>query len=895
MSRQQLSSMPSLTSSHDQADVISAADLSLQGQQPMSSVVEMTPRRKQAYGDVISEMNNKTSFESKRIHHEDPHIHKIVPSGDSKRVILLSSKSRGSDWDLTMVKDEQDSNNGIESEDSGFQLDVDSSSIKIMANTTAAANDVADIAAPVDMTVTTQKSGTTVINITPPSKMEHRLLEHLHSTPLPSIVSADVAEDCADLGKKRTSSVLEVSESKPATVEIRQPHKELIKGPDQLFPADSYTTTTAMGAVKLKIDERGMASIPPLSVPTLLQRTVARHMDHPALCVKRDGKWIKWTYKQYLHDVTVCAKAFIRLGLERFHSVCILGFNSPEWIIADLAAIHAGGFAAGIYTTNSAEACLHCALNGQADIIVVEDRKQLEKILSIKDQIPTLKAIVQYTGKPHVEGVITWSQLMHLGNATPDNVYEDRLKRMAVNQCCTLIYTSGTTGPPKGVMLNHDNLTWISHNLATYMGMRDGKESFLSYLPLSHVAAQITDIYVPLSVGGTVYFAQPDVLKGSLAETLREVRPTTFFGVPRVWEKIFEKMQAIGKQTTGIKKTIATWAKRVGSSYNRRRMEGRSSRPFGYSIANALVFKKVREGLGLDRTRVILSGAAPLSREVAEYFTSLDIPIMEVYGMSESTGPHSINNITKGFHINSAGKTAPGCITKIANPDKDGNGEILMGGRHVFMGYLNDPGNTSSVVNADGFLSTGDVGHTDKFGFVYITGRIKEILITAGGENVAPVLIEDNIKAELPIVSQAMVVGDRRKFLSVLLTLRTEVDSDTQEPLPILTRPTRDLCEEYGLSLAETVTDVISAAERGMTVPAGAVTGQDAEAVKFVKVIDAAIERANRKAISAAQRVQKWTILPVDFSIPGGELGPTMKVKRSYVAKKYADVIERFY
>ncbi|XP_046633356.1 long-chain-fatty-acid--CoA ligase ACSBG2-like [Daphnia pulicaria] len=894
--QQQLSSMPSLTPSHDhhQLDAISSADLSLQ-QQPMSSVVEMTPRRKQAYGDVISEMNNKTSFESRRIHHEDPEIHTIVPSGDSKRVVLISSKSRGSDWDLTMVKDEQDSNNGVESEDSGFQLDADSSSIKIIAP--APVNDAAAAAAPADMTVTTQKSGTTVINITPPCKMEHRLLEHLHSTPLPSIVSAEVARDCPDLGKRRTSSVLEAKDSSKSVGEMRQQPKELNKGPDQLFPADSYTTTSATGAVKLKIDERGMASIPPLSVPTLLQRTVARHMDHPALCVKRDGKWIKWTYKQYLHDVRVCAKAFIRLGLERFHSVCILGFNSPEWIIADLAAIHAGGFAAGIYTTNSAEACLHCALNGQADIIVVEDRKQLEKILSIKDQIPTLKAIVQYTGKPHVEGVITWSQLMHLGNATPDNVYEDRLKKLAVNQCCTLIYTSGTTGPPKGVMLNHDNLTWISHNLATYMNLRDGKDTFLSYLPLSHVAAQITDIYAPLSVGGTVYFADPDVLKGTLAETLREVRPTCFFGVPRVWEKIYEKMQAIGKQTTGIKKTIATWSKSVGLSYNRRRMEGRSSKPFGFALANALVFKKVREGLGLDKARVILSGAAPLSKEVAEYFTSLDIPILEVYGMSESTGPHSINNITKGYQLNSAGKSVPGCLTKIANPDKDGNGEILMGGRHVFMGYLNDPGNTSSVVDADGYLSTGDVGHTDKFGFVYITGRIKEILITAGGENVAPVLIEDNIKAELPIVSHAMVVGDRRKFLSILLTLRTEVDPDTQEPLPILTRPTRDICESYGLSLAETVTDVICAAERGMAErdPMAALTGQDAEAVKFVKVIDAAIERANRNAISAAQRVQKWTILPVDFSIPGGELGPTMKMKRSCVAKKYADVIERFY
>lgn len=895
------SSMPSLTS-HDhlskqqqlQSSFSPTADLSL-------TTTEATPRRKQGYGggggDVVSDLNSsRTPFITKQ-------YSSIGINGDSssRRVVLISSKTHGSDWDLTSTN--TTAIDGQESEDSGFQIDVDSTINKTDT----------------DMIVTTNKGGTTVINITPNAvghcEAQHRMLEHLHSTPLPAIISAEIGTTKADgvttapatdVSKMRRSSVKEIAEQIKAVVDPtllrhqQQHNRELNKGPDQIFPSDVYTTTQAMGAVKLKIDERGMGSIPPLSVPTLLQRTVSRHMDHPALCVKRDGKWLKWTYKQYLHDVTVCAKAFIRLGLERFHSVCILGFNSPEWLIADLAAIHAGGFAAGIYTTNTAEACLHCAINGQADIIVVEDRKQLEKILAIKDQIPTLKAIIQYSGKPHVEGVITWSQLMNLGNSTPDNVLEERLKKQCVNQCCTLIYTSGTTGNPKGVMLNHDNLTWVSHNLATYMNMRDGKDTFLSYLPLSHIAAQITDIYIPLSTGGTVYFAQPDALKGSLVETLREVRPTTFFGVPRVWEKIHEKMLQVGKTTRGVKKTIANWSKSVGLTYNRRRIEGRTSKPFGYSLANSLVFKKVREGLGLDKARLVLSGAAPLSKEVNEYFLSLDIPIMEAYGMSESTGPHAINNITKGFAVSSAGKTIPGCTTKISNPDREGNGEILMGGRHVFMGYLNDPANTASSIDAEGFICTGDVGQVDKFGLIFITGRLKEILITAGGENVAPVLIENNIKAELPVISQAVVVGDRRKFLSVLLTLKTELDKETQEPLPVLTKETREWCAENGLPTAETVTDVIAAAERGAerSNPSsnnGNVSVQDTQALRFVQAIDTAIERANRKAISGAQRIQKWAILPVDLSIPGGELGPTMKVKRPVVTKQYAELIERFY
>merc|ERR550534_449655 len=826
---------------------------------------------------------------------EDIDIDTIVPTDLSEqRVVLLSSRSHGSEWELNKINDQQDLN-GVESEDSGFQLDVvEPTATTTTITTTAATNKSSN---GLNQDAHQKKEGKEDEKESSCHRSEPTVLQQRHSTPLSSAI-ANVKELLPEIDiPNRRSSVKELREQIQPVIDPAL-NRDFRKGPDQIYPADSLTATSATAAVKLKIDERGISSIPALSVPTLLQRTVSRHMDHLALSVKRDGKWTNWTYKQYLHDVRICAKAFIRLGLERFHSVCILGFNSPEWVIADLAAIHAGGFAAGIYTTNSAESCLHCALNSQANIIVVEDRKQLEKILEVKDRIPSLKAIIQYTGKPHVEGVITWSQLMNLGNATPDNAYEERLRRIAVNQCCTIIYTSGTTGPPKGVMLNHDNLTWISHVMATYMGLRDGKDTFLSYLPLSHIAAQITDIYIPLSTGGTVYFAQPDALKGSLVDTLREVRPTTFFGVPRVWEKIYEKMREVGKSARGIKLTVAKWSKGIGLKYNRRRMEGRNSKPFGYSLANALVFKKVRKGLGLDRARLVLSGAAPLSTEVFEYFMSLDIPILEAYGMSESTGPHCVNSVVKGFQKSAAGKTTPGAITKIQNPDKDGNGEILMGGRHIFMGYLNDPVKTSETINKEGFLCTGDVGHMDKYGFVYITGRIKEILITAGGENVAPVLIEDNIKMECPIVSQAMVVGDRRKFLSVVLTLKTEVEPNTQEPSAILTRATSNWCREVAdLPMAYTVTDIMNAVARGTTCKDRnpEPNSYEYQCVRLVKAIDSAITRANSKAISAAQRVQKWSILPTDFSINGGELGPTMKMKRSFIADKYSDTIERFY
>ncbi|XP_065576536.1 long-chain-fatty-acid--CoA ligase ACSBG2-like isoform X2 [Artemia franciscana] len=673
----------------------------------------------------------------------------------------------------------------------------------------------------------------------------------------------------------RENVVAEIESGSP----ILPKPKMYLKGPDQIIPAENYKTTEASGAVKLKIGERGVESIPPISVPTLLARAVERYTDRVALAVKREGKWQEYTYRAYLQNVRTVAKAFIRLGLEPFHGVCILGFNSPEWFFANLAAIHAGGLAAGIYTTNSPESILHCAKNCKANIFVVEDKKQLAKVLQIKDQLPHLKHIIQYSDNPDTEVVISWSQLINLGNSCSDSELDERLKRIAVNQCCTMIYTSGTTGNPKGVMLSHDNLTWNGHAVATYVSCKE-QEIMISFLPLSHVAAQIVDIYAALSVGASIYFASPDALKGSLVNTLKEVRPTIFFGVPRVWEKIHEKMMEIGSQTKGWKRTIATWAKDRGTQYNKNKMDGFDSKPFGFFIAEALVFGKVRAALGLDRTRYCFSGAAPLSLDVINYFASLDIPVYEVYGMSESTGPHTVN-IATSFCFGSAGRTLSGSKTVIHQPDKDGNGEICMGGRDVFMGYLDDEPKTNEAIHEDGLLHSGDIGKVDSKGFLFITGRIKELLITAGGENVPPVLIEDNVKAELPCVSNAMLIGDKRKFLSILLTLKTLVDPESQEPLDELTPAVRSWFKEMASVNVATITDIRNLCK-------------DVNSTSY-KAVNAGLIAANAKAISNAQKIQKWTLLPKDFSVHGGELGPTLKLKRAVVYEKYAPFIEEMY
>ncbi|OQV24216.1 Long-chain-fatty-acid--CoA ligase ACSBG2 [Hypsibius exemplaris] len=649
-----------------------------------------------------------------------------------------------------------------------------------------------------------------------------------------------------------------------------------MNGPDHMAPAESVWTTKPDGAVKVRMgSDASLDGLPAESVITWFDKTVEACAAAPAMKIKRDGKWLTWSYADYQRDVRTAAKAFIKAGLEPYHAVGIMGFNSPEWFISDIGAIYAGGIAVGIYTTNSPEACLFNAQDSHMNVIVVEDDKQLQKILSIRDQLPELKAIVQYIGQPaqsHPD-VYSWTEFLALSADIPDERLAERHRDIAPNKCCTIIYTSGTTGHPKGAMLSHDNFIWTS-KMVMKCALESKDEVFISYLPLSHVAAQMTDLYLPISSGGVVYFAQPDALKGTLVDTLKDARPTGFIGVPRVWEKMEEKMKAVSRGNSSTKQWIAKWAKSIGLRGNLSRLQGEDV-PFGWTIASALVFKKVRQALGLDRCRLTCSGAAPIRRETQDFFLSLDIPIYDIYGMSECSGPHTVN-LPGAFKLGSAGKTLFGVRTQISNPDAEGNGEICMYGRHVFMGYLGLEDKTKEALDEHSYLRTGDIGKVDADGYLFITGRLKEILITAGGENIPPVAIEDTVKEHLPIVSHAMLIGDKRKFLSILLTLKTDIDLNSGDPINTLTRPTQEWIKEATGVEVKTV--------------------EEARALEpLKKAIQKGMDEVNKKATSRAQVVQKFEILPTDFSIPGGELGPTMKTMRPKVMKKYEELIESLY
>lgn len=590
-------------------------------------------------------------------------------------------------------------------------------------------------------------------------------------------------------------------------------------------------------------------ALPPArTVMQVMDETAATHGARPAMKFKADTEWRAITWSAYRDQVRLAAGAMIAAGLEPGKGVAIIGYNRPEWFITSIGAIFAGGLPAGIYTTSSPEQCHYIAQHAECQIAVVENHTQLEKFLEIRGDLRELKLMVVMEGDASGEGVISWSSFLETGRGVDEAELERRIAAQKPEDLATLIYTSGTTGAPKAVMLSHKNLTYTARITAD--SIRVGPEDrFISYLPLSHIAEQIVSLHVPMSCGGCAHFAEG---LEQLGENLREVRPTIFLGVPRVWEKIQAKMQAAGATAPSLRKKIAAWAKGVGLEGGYAVQQGRP-KPALYWLADRLVFSKVKERLGLDQAKMCITSAAPISLATLEYFLSLGIPIYEVYGMSECTGPSSYQ--VPGMHrTGSIGKPGPGIEMKVA-PD----GEILMRGPHVFLGYYKDPEVTKATLDEEGWLHSGDVGMVDEDGYFRITDRKKDIIITAGGHNVAPQPLEKRISS-IPGIAQAAVIGDRRPFLVGLVTLDPE-----------------RLVHVAG-AVGSTARDVATASK----------------CPKFLSYVESQIDTVNH-SVARNEAVKKFAIIPGEFTIDGGELTPTMKLRRRYVAEKYAHVIEGLY
>ena len=582
-----------------------------------------------------------------------------------------------------------------------------------------------------------------------------------------------------------------------------------------------------------------------------IKKTVDSSGDKIALKTKIDGEWKEITWKEYYDQVRTTARAFIALGLEKGKGLNILGDNCPKWFFSDLAGIFAGAVPGGIYTTNSPEQCQYISEHSEANIAVVENRDQLAKFKQIRAQLPDLKAIVLMNGSDADENVYSWEELSKLAETVTEDELEERIKDQNPDDCCTLIYTSGTTGNPKGVMISHDNIIWTANQVLNTLDAGP-EEQIISYLPLSHIAEQIISLHSPYLLKCTVWFAESI---DQLGDNLTEVRPTFFAGVPRVWEKIQAKMMVAGAQNSPLKKKIAAWARKRGLEGGYAHQKGQPM-PFLYGLANKLVFSKVREKLGLDRCKLFVSTAAPISMDTLEFFLSLGIPITEVYGMSECTGPGT-NSLPEPFKYETgwAGSPVAGTEIKIAD-----DGEVLMRGRHVFKGYFKNEAATNETIDEDGWLHSGDIGIIDERGFLKITDRKKELIITAGGENIPPQVLEGKLKA-IPVLSQAVVIGDKRKYLTALFTLDPE--KIAQVAAAETDSPARD-----------------SAAA--------------SKCEKFNAYIQIKVDEIN-KTLARVQTIKKFTILPHEFSIEGEELTPTMKLKRRIVNEKYTNEIESMY
>ena len=581
-----------------------------------------------------------------------------------------------------------------------------------------------------------------------------------------------------------------------------------------------------------------------------MKKTVDKFSHQIALKTKINDKWEEITWQAYYDQVRTTARAFMALGLGEGNTINILGNNCPQWFISDMAAIFAGAIPGGIYTTSSPEQCQYIAAHSQAEIVVVEDAGQLAKIKEIRENLPDLKAIVMMTGSDDDDRIFSWEDLPKIAEKVSNEALDHRIAVQKPDDCCTLIYTSGTTGNPKGVMLSHDNIIWTGQQVVD-MVEANHKDHLISYLPLSHIAEQVVSLYAPIIAGCTSSFAESLDLLG---DNLTQVRPTIFLGVPRVWEKIQAKMTAAGAQNSWVKKKIAAWARKKGLAAGYAAQENLSN-PSMIGLADKLVFSKVRERLGFDRCRLFFSAAAPISMDSLEFFHSLGIPVTEVYGMSECTGPATLS-LPQPFkyRIGWAGPPLTGAEISIAK-----DGEVLMRGRHVFKGYFKNKEATAETIDADGWLHSGDVGKIDKTGFLKITDRKKELLITSGGENISPQILEGKLKS-IPAVSQVIVIGDNRKYITALFTLDPE-------------------------KVRQEATAAKSSAQN---------IGQAAAYEHFKNYLQKQVDFVN-STLARAQTIKKFTILEKEFSIEGDELTPTMKLKRRIIHEKYKNEIESMY
>ncbi len=568
-----------------------------------------------------------------------------------------------------------------------------------------------------------------------------------------------------------------------------------------------------------------------------------------------DGSWATSTWGEFWRDVRRVGKGLMALGLQPEDCVAIVGANRRDWVICQHGINAAQGVPAPLYTTLLPEQMAYIVGNAESRIVICDDQTQLEKFISIAGGDSPIEHIVTMDDlASHDPRVITLDALKEKGDSVPDADLDARLDAVKKDDVALLIYTSGTTGLPKGAMLTHRGIELIANAVTTvFPFLKEHEPRSVSYLPLCHAAEQGITNFAGLATQGQVFFCA-DLTQ--IKDYLIEVHPTIFLAVPRVWEKFEAALRGKLAEATGLKATLAKWARETELEAFRKEMAtGRPVKSLSRSLANKLVISKIKEALGLDALQVALSGAAPISVSTLEFFASIGLPIHEGYGMTETTAFASVQPFGRP-RFGTIGKPLPGVEVKIA-----ADGEIMLKGANMVKGYHRLPDKTAELYDDDGWMHTGDLGMIDEDGFIAITGRKKDLIITAGGKNVAPAEMEGYLQS-IPGVGQAVVVGDRQPYLSALIVLDPEA-------LPELE---------------------VAAQISGLTDVAAAARNPDVKAY-----IERRMQEVCNAKVARYQTIKKIQILPTTFSVDGGELTPTLKVKRNIVGEKYAKEIAAFY
>ena len=591
------------------------------------------------------------------------------------------------------------------------------------------------------------------------------------------------------------------------------------------------------------------------TIVDFLNRNAEQFGNQPAVHFKNaDGEWDSLTWSQYRSTIHDAAAGLETLGVGDGEFVGIMAGNRPEHVIADYATIHAGATGVTIYSTLAANEIQYIADNCKVTVAILEDLDYMKRWEEIRSELPNLRYVVLMEGAENyntADWVLSWDDLVARGKRRLEEdpeIVTRSASAIEPDTLATLIYTSGTTGVPKGVMVTQRNVVWTTECLRRAADLEFGAR-FVSYLPLAHIAERMVSHYLGTYLAAQVWFC-PNL--ANVLDYIQAARPTIFFGVPRVYEKFHARLVAGFDAAEGLQGRLLHMALDANQKRVQAEKEGKSG-PALAGILDKIVLSKVRERLGMENVRIAITAAAPIAPELVEFFHTIGIPLFELYGMSETSGP-ATTNLPDANKFGSVGLPLPGVEVRVAEDD-----ELLMRGGVITAGYYKLPDKTAEAFEPDGWLHSGDLARIDEDGFVWIIGRKKDIIITAAGKNIAPAIMETAL-GNHPIVSKAAMVGDRRKFLSIVIALDPEEAPGWAEANGI----------EYH--------DLAS-------------FSQDERVVEEIK---RAIDEANTK-VARVEQIKKWIIVPDEWSPESGELTPSLKLKRNVVLDQYASQIDQLY